>query len=227
METGTGRENEVEEGHGTHRCRRGISCQTNIVAEYPASYKPGSSPLAIRHNVCLSFLRWRGRDAAPVITTERTARRILVAINPITDSHPQHALRVLLVDDNHDAADSLSVLLRLWGYDCRVSYDGVSALHLARVYRPDCVLLDINMPKMDGYAVARRLREQPDLAAVKLVAVTAYSDKMHARRIRETGFDHHIIKPADTDELERLLAKMDEGLRLTSRTKNRALAAVT
>jgi two-component system CheB/CheR fusion protein len=150
-----------------------------------------------------------------------------VAINPITDAHPQHALRVLVVDDNQDAADSLAVLLRLWGYDCRVSYDGASALHLARVYRPDCLLLDINMPKMDGYAVARRLREQPDLAAVKLVAVTAYTDKLHAQRIRQTGFDHHIIKPADTDELETLLSKMDEGLRLTSRTKKLALAGET
>jgi two-component system, OmpR family, response regulator len=144
----------------------------------------------------------------------------------------KQGLRVLVVDDNRDAANSLAALLNLWGYDCRVSYDGDTALHTARKYRPDCLLLDINMPGMDGCTVARRLRRESNLAQVKLVALTAYSDENHARRIREAGFDHHIVKPADIEELQRLLKMMEQVLRLTSQTEelarqNVALAAET
>jgi CheY-like chemotaxis protein len=144
----------------------------------------------------------------------------------------KHVLRILVVDDNRDAADTLAVLLSLWGYDCRVNYDGASALQTARDYRPHCLLLDINMPNMDGYAVARQIRQQPELGSVKLVALTAYSDRMHTRRIREARFDHHVIKPANPDELQRLLTMMNEVLQLASQTKelaqqNVALASET
>jgi CheY-like chemotaxis protein len=91
----------------------------------------------------------------------------------VAGPQPQHVLRVLVVDDNRDAADSLALLLRLWGYDSRVSYDGVHALQRAHDFHPDCLLLDINMPGMDGYTVARRLRQEPELGSVKLVALTA------------------------------------------------------
>jgi CheY-like chemotaxis protein len=134
----------------------------------------------------------------------------------------KHALRVLVVDDNHDAADTLAVLLSLWGYDCRVNYDGASTLQTARDYRPHCLLLDINMPRMDGYTVARQIRQQPELERVKLVALTAYSDETHAQRIQEAGFDHHVVKPANLDELERLLTMMNEVLQLASQTKELA-----
>jgi CheY-like chemotaxis protein len=147
--------------------------------------------------------------------------------NPRVDS-----LRVLVVDDNRDAADSLATLLRLWGYDCRVTYDGASALQSAREYRPNCLLLDIHMPGMDGCAVARHVRQEPELGNVKLIALTAFSDRMHTRRIQEAGFDHHVVKPADTDELQRILTMMEQVLRLASRTeelarKNVALASET
>jgi len=140
--------------------------------------------------------------------------------------------RVLVVDDNRDAADSLAVLLRTWGYDYRVSYDGATALKTALEYRPDCLLLDIGLPKMDGYTVARRLREHPEFSKVKLVALTAYADKTHTQRIRETGFDHHVVKPADIDDLKRLLTMMEQVLRLASQTEelarqNVALASET
>lgn len=134
----------------------------------------------------------------------------------------KHALRVLVVDDNQDAADTLAILLGLWGYDCRVNYDGASVLQSARDFRPNCLLLDINMPGMDGYTVARQIRQQPELASVKLVALTAYSDETHTRRIQEAGFDHHVVKPANLDELERLLAMMNEVLQLASQTKELA-----
>jgi CheY-like chemotaxis protein len=110
----------------------------------------------------------------------------------------------------------------MWGYDCRVSYDGASALQTARDYRPDCLLLDTHMPGIDGCTVARRLRQEPDLARVKLVALTAYSDARHTRRIQEAGFDHHVVKPADVDELQRLLTMMEQLLRLASQTEDLA-----
>src|SRR5262249_1714397 len=113
--------------------------------------------------------------------------------------------RVLVVDDNQDAADSLATLLRLWGYDCRVSHDGQSALQMTWEFRPDCLILDINMPGMDGCAVARRIREVPELSGVKLVALTAYSDETHVRRIQWAGFDYRLVKSEDIEVLEHLL----------------------
>jgi CheY-like chemotaxis protein len=156
----------------------------------------------------------------------------MVARNSIVGAQNERALRVLAVDDNQDAADSLVTLLRLWGYDCQVSYDGAAALHEALKYRPDCLLLDINMPGMDGCAVARRLRQQPGLEGIKLVALTAYSDRANTRRIRRAGFDQHLVKPADTDELQRLLMMMVQVLRLAKQTEelarqNVALASET
>src|SRR5262245_48953560 len=85
----------------------------------------------------------------------------------------RRSFRVLVVDDSQDAADSLAVLLNLWGYDCRVSYDGTTALQEAMDYRPHCLLLDINMPGIDGCTVARRVRRMPELSDVQLVALTA------------------------------------------------------
>jgi CheY-like chemotaxis protein len=151
-----------------------------------------------------------------------TDRPIMVPGDSREGTPEQHALRVLVVDDYRDAADTLATLLGLWGYDCRVSNDGASALQVAEKYRPDCLILDINLPGVDGFGVARRLREHPELGSVKLVALTAYSDPTNTRRIREAGFDYHVVKPADPDELERLLTMMDEVLRLASQTKELA-----
>src|SRR5436190_16833125 len=83
--------------------------------------------------------------------------------------------RILVVDDNEDAADTLAVLLRMWGHDVHTAYSGEDALESALAYRPDCMLLDIRMPGMDGYALARQLRQQPELKWSHLVALSAYS----------------------------------------------------
>src|SRR5690242_17480033 len=80
-----------------------------------------------------------------------------------TEAATPRALHLLIVDDNRAAADSLCVLLRMWGYNCRVAYDGKAGLEAARAHRPDCLLLDISMPGMDGYTLASRLRRQPEL----------------------------------------------------------------
>jgi CheY-like chemotaxis protein len=121
----------------------------------------------------------------------------------------ERALRVLIVDDNKDLADSLGTLLRLWGYDPRAAYDGKSGVEEARHYHPDCILVDISMPVMDGYAVARQIRGDPSLGRTKLVAQTAYADEESIGRFREMGFDDHLAKPADLTRLRELLKGLE------------------
>jgi CheY-like chemotaxis protein len=137
----------------------------------------------------------------------------------VTQARP---LNVLVIDDNHDAADSLAVLLKLWGYPNRVAYDGTTGLEMARAYRPDCLVLDINMPGLDGYSVARQVRREPGLERTKLVALTAYSDELHTRWAQEAGFDLHLVKPTDPSELERTLLMLNEVIRLASKTEELA-----
>jgi CheY-like chemotaxis protein len=134
----------------------------------------------------------------------------------------ERALHVLVVDDNRDAADSLCILLKMWGFECRAAYDGVAGLEEARNYRPDCLVLDIAMPRMDGYTLAQQIRRQPGLEGTKLVALTAYSDERHARWVKESGFDYHLVKPADLQELERILHMLHEVVKLASRTEELA-----
>ena len=117
--------------------------------------------------------------------------------------------RVLVVDDNEDAANSLAMLLDAEGIEHRVVHDGPSALAAADAFRPDVVLLDIGMPGMDGYEVARRLRAQPLHAHARLVALTGWSYEQDQARSRAAGFDHHLRKPAHIDELMALLASID------------------
>jgi PAS domain S-box-containing protein len=110
---------------------------------------------------------------------------------------PGRKRRVLVVDDNVDAADSIALLLRMQGHDVRVGYDGESALALACEHCPEILLLDIGLPRTDGYALARELRAQPQLARATFVAVTGYGLKQDRERARAAGFDHHLVKPVD------------------------------
>jgi CheY-like chemotaxis protein len=114
-------------------------------------------------------------------------------------------LRVLLVDDNVDGADSLAALVRLAGHDTRVAHDGPGALEAAAAFRPQVVVLDIGLPGLTGYEVARRLRADPDLAGASLVAVTGYGRDEDRERAREAGFDHHLTKPVEFAQLLDLL----------------------
>ncbi len=116
------------------------------------------------------------------------------------------ALRVLLVDDNVDGAESLARLLRLDGHDVRLAHDGPSALAVAAELRPDVVVLDLGLPRMDGFEVARCLRDRPDTRGAMLVAVTGYGRDEDRIRSREAGLDHHLVKPVDLLVLRRLLA---------------------
>ena len=116
------------------------------------------------------------------------------------------ARRVLVVDDNLDAVESLALLLRLQGHEVRTACDGPTALETAAAFRPEVVLLDIGLPQMDGYEVARRLREQVGLKEALLVAVTGYGQEEDRRQSDAAGFDAHLVKPADPAVLLKLLA---------------------
>jgi CheY-like chemotaxis protein/two-component sensor histidine kinase len=118
------------------------------------------------------------------------------------------ALRVLVVDDNRDAADSLGVLLGLLGAEVEVVHGGADALRALETSRPSLVLLDIGMPGMDGYEVARRIRAMPALAGVTIAALTGWGQPEDRRRTREAGFDVHLVKPPDLAALEALVASL-------------------
>jgi PAS domain S-box-containing protein len=125
---------------------------------------------------------------------------------PRAGDPPPARHRVLVVDDNRDAADSLAMLLELMGAAAGVAYDGAAALDALRERRADVVFLDLGMPGMDGREVARRIREDPGFGDVVLVAMTGWGQDGDRRRTREAGFDHHLVKPLDVDALHRLLS---------------------
>jgi signal transduction histidine kinase/ActR/RegA family two-component response regulator len=134
-----------------------------------------------------------------------------------TTPHPAPVrLRVLVVDDNRDAADSLGVLLDVLGYDVRVAHDGNAALEAVGRFEPVLVLLDLGMPEMDGYEVARRLRAGPGGHALVIVALTGWGQEEDRQRSRAAGFDHHLVKPTDIDALQRLFAEVGEKPRAAS-----------
>jgi CheY-like chemotaxis protein len=115
---------------------------------------------------------------------------------------------ILVVDDLADAADSMALLLRLWGHDAEACYDGPSALEAARACRPRVVLMDVGMPRMHGFEVATRLRERPELVGILIIGVSGYADLAHRRRALAAGFDHYLVKPVELDDLRALLARV-------------------
>jgi PAS domain S-box-containing protein len=120
-------------------------------------------------------------------------------------------LRVLVVDDNVDSADSMAMLLSLDGYEVRTAFDGPGALAEALEFHPQVILLDIGLPGMDGYEVARRIRELPGVRDTLMIAITGYGQDDDRARSRAAGFDHHLVKPVDPDTLSALLETMARG----------------
>ena len=118
------------------------------------------------------------------------------------------SLRVLVVEDNVDSAETLSMLLRAYGHDVRMAHEGSASVQTALDYQPNVVLLDIGLPGMNGYEVAERLRQQPSLGNLVLVAMTGYGEALARQRSRAAGFDHHLVKPADFDKLQEILASV-------------------
>jgi PAS domain S-box-containing protein len=133
------------------------------------------------------------------------------AVEAIQDEGPSQATgggeRILVVDDNVDSATSLRRYLSIFGFTVQVAHDGRDAIDVARTYRPQVVLLDIGLPGIDGYEVARCLRKEECCMNSKIIAVSGYGDELSRERARVSGFDHHLTKPIDLDELVKLVGK--------------------
>jgi CheY-like chemotaxis protein len=113
--------------------------------------------------------------------------------------------RILVVDDHRDSADSIGFLLKIWGHDVRIDYNGAVALTLARQHQPDVVLLDLALPELPGEEVGRLLRQESELQNTLLVAMTGYGREEDRQRTRESGFDAHLVKPIDPLRLREIL----------------------
>jgi CheY-like chemotaxis protein len=117
--------------------------------------------------------------------------------------------RVLVVDDNEDAANSMGRLLRLLGAEVAVAHNGYAALEMLSKFQPNVVLLDIGMPGMDGYEVASRIRKQSEWQDLMLIALTGWGQAEDRHRADQAGFNHHLLKPADLDALQNLISSLD------------------
>lgn len=129
---------------------------------------------------------------------------MLAALPAPSDRGSAH--RILIIEDNADAASMLMLLLESWGHEVYVAHDGPEALVRAQTFKPELVLLDIGLPGMDGYAVARRIRELPDLGHVRVAAITGYGQESDRQLSLAAGFDAHLVKPVDIDALAELIS---------------------
>jgi two-component system CheB/CheR fusion protein len=129
------------------------------------------------------------------------------------DASSAKPLRILIVEDNRDAARTLGLLMRRYGHEVTLAHSGTSAVEAAKQWGPDVVLCDLGLPEMDGFEVASVLRQDPVLATKRLIAISGYGDDEDIRRSQAAGYDLHLIKPVDPAELQRLLVnwKPDAG----------------
>ncbi|MEX1232302.1 MAG: response regulator, partial [Planctomycetaceae bacterium] len=121
---------------------------------------------------------------------------------------PTTGRRILIVDDNQDSAKSMAMLLKLTGNKTHTAYDGVEAVEAAAKFQPEVVLLDIGLPKLNGYEVARKIREQPWGQDMVLVALTGWGQEEDRQKSKEAGFNAHLVKPVEHSVLMRLLAEL-------------------
>ncbi|HEV7137119.1 MAG TPA: PAS domain S-box protein [Steroidobacteraceae bacterium] len=191
-------------------------------AQLDTSYRHGDGGLGIGLMLAKKLVGLHGgsieaRSAGRGQGTEFLIRLPIITPAPAkhTSASPRAAessasCRVLIADDNHDAAVSLSMLLQALGHDTRVVHDGIEALEEAELFRPEVVLLDIGMPRLDGYETARRLRSRPWAAATRIVAVTGWGQETDRQRAKEAGFDRHLVKPVNLDALSELVSSACE-----------------
>src|SRR6478735_209973 len=144
----------------------------------------------------------------------------MIADNPMADTNNATApavtstpkrFRILVVDDNHDSALSLAMMLSIMGHDTRTAHDGESAVATAESFLPQVVLLDIGLPKLNGYEVAQRIREQSWGTRMFLIAVTGWGQEEDRQRSSEVGLNVHMVKPVEPAALEKLLAELQQG----------------
>ena len=119
--------------------------------------------------------------------------------------------RILVVDDNSDLADSLAMLLRLEGHEVEIAYSAPGTFEAVQRLKPEVVFLDIGLPQMDGYEIARRLRADPSAKQVHLIALTGYGQEQDRERAREAGFGAHLVKPADIEVVNQILTSLPPG----------------
>ena len=124
---------------------------------------------------------------------------------------PATVRRILIVDDNRDSADSLAMLLEITGNKTFVAHDGDEAIAAVEKHRPEVVLLDIGLPKLSGHEVCRRVREQPWGKDIVVIALTGWGQEEDRRKSQEAGFDSHLVKPVNYDELLELLGSLTNG----------------
>jgi PAS domain S-box-containing protein len=176
----------------------GLTMVKSLVAMHGGEVRAHSDGLGCGSEFIVSF---------PVLPADEVVQEVVDETRLYTNNSP--APRVLLVEDNLDAALSLRLLLARLGYIVEAVHDGPTALALAAEFQPQIVLLDIGLPEMDGYEVARRLRAQSDGHAPILVALTGYGREEDYRNSREAGFNHHLTKPIQVEELQTMLAELE------------------
>jgi CheY-like chemotaxis protein len=137
----------------------------------------------------------------PVVN--RDGARNAVPLSPAAGADGRR-MKVLVVDDNQDAADSLAALLEIDGFDVRAVYDGAAAIAAVAQSQPDMIILDLGMPGMDGYETARAIRQRPGAERILLLALTGWGQSDARRRTLEAGFDHHLVKPVELEQIIRL-----------------------
>jgi PAS domain S-box-containing protein len=151
-----------------------------------------------------------GRGAEFVVRLPLQEEPAALSQMPAAPRRASRRLRILVVEDNRDAAESLRMLLHLFGHDVVVAHSGPAGVETAREWHPDVVLCDIGLPGMDGYGVVGELRRNPDTARARVIAVTGYGADEDRRRSRAAGFDQHLTKPVDPDTLQEVVAGPDK-----------------
>jgi CheY-like chemotaxis protein len=158
------------------------------------------------------------RSAGPGKGSEFVVRLPKLAVKPAAaaEAEPPHARvpakrRILVVDDNRDAAETLALMLRLEGNEVTTVFDGESAIAATAEFRPDVVLMDLGMPKVDGYEAARAIRRERKAPQVVLIALTGWGGDVDRRMSQEAGFDRHLVKPVVPTELLEILSSLDQG----------------
>jgi CheY-like chemotaxis protein len=150
-----------------------------------------------------------GKGSEFVVRLPASSSVAVAEVEPVAETAPRGPRRrILIVEDNRDAAESLAMLLKLTGHQVQVAYDGNEGVAAAAEFRPELVLMDLGMPHMDGYEAARRMRAGPGGDESILVALTGWGADHDRRRAQESGFDQHLIKPVDPDALTRMIEQM-------------------
>jgi CheY-like chemotaxis protein len=177
----------------------------------------GPLPTAILNNTTTP-IRWRGRFQDRAASGSSPVKRgIMIPYtpdcrtrSPVPAISDVAVLRVLIVEDQADGAESLAILLRLDGYDVEIARDGPIALEKAQAYRPDVVLLDLGLPRMSGYDVAKQMAARQPESKPFLIALTGYGRDEDRQRSADAGFDMHLVKPVDPEELHGILDRLQQ-----------------